>query len=220
MSSLFAALDFFDDAEPHAAALNMAIDEALLQQIDRPVLRVYRWARPAVSLGYFEPWAPVRDAYPRRELVRRWTGGGVVPHGEDFTYSLIVPRSDPFSRCGTAESYRAIHEIVAQVLREQGHAVFVTAASASQTSAACFENPVQSDILCASRKVAGAAQRRSRLGLLHQGSLQGLHFSLQFAADLAARFSRASHARAFDIRDAAETIAAAKYATAAWTERV
>jgi lipoate-protein ligase A len=46
-------LDFFDDAEPHSAALNMAVDEALLGVIPGPVLRVYRWERAAVSFWSF-----------------------------------------------------------------------------------------------------------------------------------------------------------------------
>ena len=35
------------DPEPHGAALNMAIDEALLRTATEPLLRIYRWARPA-----------------------------------------------------------------------------------------------------------------------------------------------------------------------------
>ena len=66
--------------------------------IERPLLRVYRWERPAVSFGYFERWEPVREKYPEREAVRRWTGGGVVLHGEDFTYSMLIPRASPASR--------------------------------------------------------------------------------------------------------------------------
>src|ERR1700689_396612 len=77
-------LSFFDDAEPHSAALNMAIDEALLAIISRPVLRIYRWSRAAVSFGCFERWLPVQAAHPAREPVRRWTGGGIVLHGDDL----------------------------------------------------------------------------------------------------------------------------------------
>lgn len=220
MSPLFTALDFFAEAEPHAAPLNMAIDEALLRQIERPLLRVYRWATAAVSFGYFDQWKPVRVAYPQRELVRRWTGGGVVPHGEDFTYSLIVPMADPFARSDTAESYRAIHELIAEVLRDLGSAVSVTPASEEKISPACFENPVRSDIVWNQRKIAGAAQRRSRLGLLHQGSIQGIRLPPELAARLAERFSREIRACSFDVREAAQTIAAEKYATAAWTERI
>ena len=36
------------------AALNMAIDEALIENIgDTPILRIYGWWPAAVSIGYF-----------------------------------------------------------------------------------------------------------------------------------------------------------------------
>ena len=75
---IFPSLELFLDREPHSAAVNMAIDEALLTAAGTPVLRVYHWAKKAVSFGYFERFQPVRAAYPDREIVRRWTGGGVV----------------------------------------------------------------------------------------------------------------------------------------------
>src|SRR5215210_7415480 len=96
----------------------MAMDEALLSRINAPVLRVYRWVQPAVSFGYFEKWEPVRTAYPQRDLVRRWTGGGVGPHGvgEDWTYSVLVPATCRFADVDLAESYRIIHEAVVLTL--------------------------------------------------------------------------------------------------------
>ena len=156
------------DPDPHDAAMNMAIDETLLRAAASPTLRIYRWARPAVSFGYFGKWADAARAWPDREIVRRWTGGGIVPHGEDFTYSIIVPRAHPFFAVGPRESYRAIHECVARAI---GNAS-LAADAAPQISAACFENPVMHDVVVADRKVAGAAQRRSKSGLLHQGSIQ------------------------------------------------
>ena len=37
------------------AALNMAIDEALIENIgDTPILRIYGWRPVAVSIGYFQ----------------------------------------------------------------------------------------------------------------------------------------------------------------------
>ncbi len=80
------------DLEPRAAALNMALDEALLQTVTQPVLRFYRWRRPALSFGYFGRFADVAAEASARELVRRWTGGGIVLHGADLTYSIILPR--------------------------------------------------------------------------------------------------------------------------------
>src|ERR1700722_14928864 len=107
---LFEAIIEIIDPAPHAAPLNMAIDEALLHAASEPILRVYRWIRPAVSFGYFGRFDDVAEAWPGREMVRRWTGGGVVAHGEDITYTLIVPRGLPFFQNSARESYRLIHE--------------------------------------------------------------------------------------------------------------
>ena len=78
--------------------MNMAIDEALLEHCDLARLCASTaGARPSLSFGYFGKFA---DSCPRnedRELVRRWTGGGSVPHGQDLTYSLVTPASDPAS---------------------------------------------------------------------------------------------------------------------------
>src|SRR3954462_12222332 len=92
---MLGALHVYDDLEPRPAALNMAIDEALLNCAPLPALRYYRWQRPAVSFGYFGSYAEVKNQSGDREIVRRWTGGGTVPHGDDLTYSIILPATDP-----------------------------------------------------------------------------------------------------------------------------
>ena len=201
------------DPVPHDAALNMAIDEALLHAAFAPTLRIYRWARPAVSFGYFGKWADAAQAWPDREIVRRWTGGGIVPHGDDITYSLIVPRAHPFFGVSPRESYGAIHERVAAALGDATLAAVV----APQTSAACFENPVLHDVLVENRKVAGAAQRRTKCGLLHQGSIQIAGDPERIANAFAAR--RFSAPLSADILDAARRISREKYASEIWTRR-
>ena len=206
------------DPEPHDAALNMAIDETLLRTARAPILRIYRWARPAVSFGYFGKWTDAARAWPDREIVRRWTGGGIVPHGDDVTFSLIVPRTDRFFAIGPRESYCAIHECVAGVLKN----AMLAGIAAPQTSAACFENPVQHDVLIENRKVAGGAQRRTKCGLLHQGSIQNAGGARGIAAGLAERFSsrRRVISLAPEIQAEAVQLAHSKYATEAWTQRI
>ena len=139
------------DPLPHSAALNMAIDEVLTGSITRPTLRVYEWSEPAVSFGYFGRIQEVREHWPGRPLVRRWTGGGEVPHGEDFTYTLVVPQSDPFCQQHLRDSYRLIHEVL-QSLIPGSHLAETCGAAA----AACFAGPVHADLLCDGRKIAGA----------------------------------------------------------------
>ena len=206
------------DPEPHDAALNMAIDETLLRVASRPTLRIYRWARPAVSFGYFGKWSDAVAAGPGREIVRRWTGGGIVPHGEDLTFSLIVPRAHPVAALPPRESYRVIHECVARAL---GNASLAAVASL-QSSAACFENPVQNDVLIADRKVAGGAQRRTKCGLLHQGSIQNITSIALLAPALRREFSsrRSALPLALEIQIAAALLSQERYATDEWTRRV
>jgi len=203
------------------AAVNMAVDEVLLLHAERAILRVYGWARPAVTYGYFERWEPVAAGFPGREWVRRWTGGGVVPHGEDWTYSLIVPRDDPFSRVGAAESYRLIHERLGEAMRAEGVQAGVTPQAAPKVSQACFENPAQYDVLAEGHKIAGAAQRRSRFGMLHQGSVQGVAVAPGFAEQLARTLARTVTRRELCPEELgeAQTLAERKYATEAWNRK-
>ena len=84
-----------DDFVRRTAALNMAIDELLLQSAQVPILRFYRWTEPSVSFGYFGRFEEAQAFAQERALVRRWTGGGIVPHGgDDLTYSLVIGSAD------------------------------------------------------------------------------------------------------------------------------
>jgi lipoate-protein ligase A len=218
VSPWLSGISLFDDVAPHTAALNMAIDEALPGVITGPVLRLYRWVRPAVSFGYFERWEPIRAAYPDRDAVRRWTGGGVVLHGEDFTYSLLVP-SGSVEEQGPADSYGIIHGALCQALRDAGIAAEVTTTSREKMSQACFENPVPHDVMVGGRKIAGAAQRRTRVGLIHQGSVQGVRLPVNFGEGFAARLGFTVRRQTFDVTSEAERLASEKYGSRAWIER-
>jgi lipoate-protein ligase A len=204
------------DPEPHEAALNMAIDEALLRRADTPLLRVYRWKRAALSFGYFGKYSAVAARWPDRQLVRRWTGGGEVPHGADCTYTLIVPRMHAFCRLSAVESYRVIHEHIAALL-----GATVAAVAEPKSSAACFENAVRFDVVDGARKVAGAAQRRTAHGLLHQGSIDAGAFDGTFVTCLAASFAPQVSKRPLspEEKTSAHDIARDKYGTDAWLRR-
>ena len=228
---LFDLLQVVDELTPHGGAFNMAADEALLDILaDNPLLRIYRWERPAVSFGYFDRAAPILLAYPGRDLVRRWTGGGMVEHGQDFTYALLVPRHHPLTARRADESYRLLHAVVAQAIAAAGFdepALAPEPAScAGQVPRACFVHPVRHDLLLAGRKVAGAAQRRTRRGWLQQGSVQ---LGPGGAAELHERLRETLPAAlATDVRRrellpveraAAVRLAGTKYGTDAWLRR-
>jgi lipoyl(octanoyl) transferase len=151
----------------------MAVDDWLLDHCEVPLLRVYRWADGWGSLGYFGRLAEARAAVPGVEWVRRRTGGGVVDHRADWTYSLVVPASEPLAGARGDASYRFIHAALAGALAGEGICAELSAGEGATGEGVCFANPVRHDLLegATGRKLAGAGQRRTRHGLLHQGSV-------------------------------------------------
>lgn len=205
----------------------MAVDELLMEWVaeaGRPVLRVYGWSEPSVSFGYFLSLADARDAFPGSSnidltYVRRWTGGGIVDHRSDVTYTLAIPRGCDLALERGVESYRMIHQALANVLRKAGEQVRLAVVDEGDGGLACFTNPVVCDLTNEEGgKIAGAGQRRSRYGLLHQGSLlTGLEPSelgVMFAAELGREVDGCLPDACFIER--AEALARERYDTEKW----
>ena len=217
--SIFATLDVYYDESSRSAASNMAIDEALLELATQPTIRFYQWDHPALSFGYFGRFAEVENEV--RDLVRRWTGGGIVFHGEDLTYSLVIPSSHPAFAESSTSIYEKVHKALRARLAASGLQAELVSIAAPKISESCFANPVRADVLSNGRKVAGAAQRRARSGLLQQGSIQNVDFGNGFA-DLFAK-QLCGEYRPIHLDDRllarAQQIAEQKYATKAWLQR-
>jgi lipoate-protein ligase A len=159
----------------HAADYNMALDEALLQsapKLGRPVLRFYGWTEPAATFGYSQSYAEIEKLTMLRPLVRRPTGGGLVPHDSDWTYSLIFPAGHFWHRLKAVESYRRAHEWIRDAFAKMNVPTTLAPTSQKQIPGQCFIGAEKNDVLWHGRKIAGAAQRRTRHGLLIQGSVQ------------------------------------------------
>ena len=218
---MFAELHVLDDPEPRSAALNMAIDEALLADSDTLSLRYYRWLRPSVSFGYFGSYAHAAGERGESDIVRRWTGGGLVHHGEDLTYSLVIPFGHPFLMRGSIEIYSSIHEAIRRTFNAEGIDVILADRAAPSSSANCFSSPVRADVMFEGRKIAGAAHRKTRAGLLHQGSIQdGRLFAVfreRFAKILCPTPTMKSVP--LSLLERATAIAAKKYGTEEWLRR-
>jgi lipoyl(octanoyl) transferase len=162
-------------SEPGAAAWNMALDEALLesaQEIGRPVLRFYSWKEPAATFGYSQRFQEIAAWTKLRPLIRRITGGGLVPHDADWTYTLIFPPSHPWYALRADESYRRLHEWVAAAFAAMEVAAQLSPCCEKPAPGQCFVGAEKFDVLAGGRKIAGAAQKRNKLGLLIQGSAQ------------------------------------------------
>ncbi len=200
----------------------MALDEVLLQSTHVAILRFYRWREPTVSLGYFGKLAEARAFAAGRAMVRRWTGGGIVPHGNDLTYSLILPVTAPARALSSRALYQQIHTTIAQCLARSGLRTTLASGNAPRCSDACFANPVRADVMLNGHKIAGAAQRRTRAGLLHQGSIQLTDGEAMLRQDLAAALAdEVEIAKDAPTRllEEAKHLAEQKYASETWLGR-
>ena len=176
------------------AAENMAVDFLLLQRYAETAIRFrhYGWRTPAFTFGFGQKSAWVREHLPpgeRFDLCRRPTGGGIVDHREDWTYTLVIPREHDWWEARATESYRIVHECLAQALRELGQAASVKTQQAVANAPApvgrdlaqfampgpgiCFQRAELYDVINehTGDKNAGAAQKRNKHGLLFQGSI-------------------------------------------------
>ena len=215
----------------HDPYFNMAMDEVLLSnsalQENRVLVRIYRWDRPSVSFGSAQICP--QELADKYTLVRRPTGGGVVYHDVDLTYTVVVPPEHRIMQLDRMESYKVFHEALLLKMTEDGvEAVLENVGSehVDRATMQCFVSPSRFDLVAPSgSKYAGAAQRRTRMGILHQGSIkleaaQGsweklrdelleslkLKFDIEFTEWVPEK----------SVTDEAEKLAREKYSTAAW----
>ena len=175
------------DSGPSSAAVNMAVDEGLLDEAAKgpapAVLRLYTWDPPAVSIGRFqdEERSCFRSECERRgiDIVRRITGGRAVPHPRELTYSIIARTDEPLFPNDVLGTYKVIAEgllaglrrlaVPAEMVSRSGRLAGRVRASAKEP--ACFSSPSWFELLVRGRKIAGSAQRRVPGAFLQHGSL-------------------------------------------------
>jgi len=160
---------------PYRGPLNMAWDEICLSQsnqLNTPIFRSYRWQSPATTFGYFQPYHSVRERADTQLLIRRPTGGGIVSHRSDWTYSLSLPPGSDWYRLRARESYCRLHQWIREALHSLGIATDLNQEADRPEPGSCFVGAEENDLVVDGQKCAGAAQKRSRTGLLIQGSLQ------------------------------------------------
>lgn len=179
-----------------SAQQNMAWDELLLKEahrFDTPVIHHYQWQTPAFTHGYFVQPNEVLDmeAISKRgiDFARRCTGGGVIFHGADFAFSILVPARHVAYSNDTLENYRYINTIIAGAIDAflGRHATSLLPQDYQEEEACrrfCLARPTRYDILLDGKKVGGAAQRRTKDAFLHQGSVSLAPFPYEDIAPL------------------------------------
>lgn len=155
---------------------NMACDESLAQfagESGVPVLRLYQWAEPTLSLGYFQRYS-ARDKHAASahcSVVRRSSGGGALIHDLEWTYSLAVPRS----ASPTGESLVEIaHATLAQCFQDLKIPVAPwgkPGVAEREQEFLCFLRRTPHDLILDGHKVVGSAQRKRRLVVMQHGGI-------------------------------------------------
>ncbi len=218
------------------AAENMAVDFLLLQRLPAEAMacvRHYQWRRPAFTFGYSQKFADAaRAASPGAELCRRPSGGGVVDHAGDWTYAFVIGRRHELWKVPAPQSYRALHQALCDTLAAQGVAAGLQKAedALDPPAGVCFARAEPDDVILLPSKVklAGAALKRNKHGLLFQGSidrrpLAGLdwdRFAVDFPRALAAAFSLKAEETGFPDWDPEEESALIdQFASEEWNRR-
>jgi len=221
------------------AAANMARDLLLLESHPRaevPRLRLYGWSEPAHTFGISQRWEEWRPQVPSPSvLVRRPTGGGVVSHLDDWTFALALPATHPVCALEAILSYAVVLGSLAEALRLQGLDIaqvpMPEGPRGYRSPTMCGRRPEPHDLVAGAdgRKVAGAAQKRTRDGLLLQGyvdrgSLPRCDWS-RLGRDFPAALAGALGGRVNPVDDPlpgspALAEATARFASAEWNRRL
>jgi lipoate-protein ligase A len=168
---------------PGPGAWNMAVDEALVESVDAgrsvPVLRLYRWRPPCLSLGFAQPFEAADAEFCAAngvDVVRRPTGGRAVLHHLELTYSVLAPLGrGPFTHDLQA-AYKAICRALVVGLRELGVPAELSGEPEGEhirptEVIPCFIGPAAGEIVSGGRKLVGSAMRRTGGSILQHGSI-------------------------------------------------
>lgn len=173
------------DTGPADGPTNMAVDEALLSCFDPngslPVLRLYGWTPAALSLGRFQNAEQVLDLdrcdAAGVPVVRRITGGGVIYHTAELTYSLVCAPHHLPPAASIKESFRILTSFLLSLYRKLGldasYAVdrLPPGTLFGERTPFCFAGKESYDILIGGRKIGGNAQRRLKNAIFQHGSI-------------------------------------------------
>ncbi len=169
---------------PRSGPENMAVDEYLVswhRRTGRPVLRLYAWDPPAISLGRYQKTECVdREACVADgvDIVRRITGGGAIYHDRELTYSLVCTADDLARKPATIpEYYEIINRFLIVFYQWLGFRAVYAKDSADGGGGAghhadfCFSSSEKYDIMINGKKIGGNAQRRIGRTVLQHGSI-------------------------------------------------
>lgn len=169
-----------------SAVSHMETDAQLLNSLEHqnlPILHFYEWERPSATYGYFiKPEKYLNFEGVKKhglELAKRPTGGGIVFHLSDLAFSVLLPKSHPGFSLNTMNNYAFINKIVSEaIIKFMGKSGPIIGLlpqepqeSVLEASSFCMAKPTKYDVILNGLKVGGGAERLTKFGLLHQGTI-------------------------------------------------
>lgn len=177
---------------------NMRFDIDLLEKAETfasPVLHLYEWKGDSATYGYFmDPakWLNMNQVKLKSlSLAKRPTGGGIIFHLWDMAFSVLVPAHCPEFSLNTLDNYVFVNSAVLAAVKEFLNGLpplSLTSEDHSSLDSACgyfcMAKPTKYDVMWEGRKIAGAAQRKTKKGFLHQGSIALVMPPLEYLEDI------------------------------------
>jgi len=226
------------ETPPFDACQQMAADETLCDTLPAPhILRFYNWKCAGVTFGYSQRYKAVMSALSAGEnrapaAVRRPTGGGIVVHETDLTFSFIFPAPEVYFE--PVKTYNRLHSAISAQYSQLGLNFDLLGEATADYAVNdpvmnCFSKPVSMDMLYNGKKVLGGALRKFGSRMLYQASFQAE--DARSRADFHRNVILKALGREYGIRwhstgadqatiERISSLARLKYATPAWNERI
>ena len=158
-----------------SARLNMATDEALINSFhnnDIPILRIYSWEK-SFTIGASQKFNEFISTHDySHNFAKRITGGGLLYHGFDISYSLLIPKSY-MSSLNVKQSYEYICNFLLEFYKNLG----LSASYAKDLNFELSKNKFCQigfeayDIIINNIKIGGNAQKRTKNIIFQHGSI-------------------------------------------------
>ncbi len=174
------------DDKAHGASFNMALDEAVSEavrkKISPPTLRLYQWAKPSITIGYFQKFSDINLKYCKKKsypVARRLTGGMAILHDSELTYSFSACNDIKPFKNNLINNYLSVSKALVSALRLINIDAQITLSKSKRESRNdsiprdpfCFKISSYGEITVDGTKIIGSAQKRYSNGFLQQGSI-------------------------------------------------
>jgi lipoate-protein ligase A len=156
-------------------AIDEAISEAVRKKLSPPTLRLYQWAKPSITIGYFQKASDINLEYCKKKsypIIRRLTGGMAILHDSELTYSFSSRNdTEPF-RNSLIENYLSVSSALASALTLINIDAQITLIkNRRERNPFCFKISSYGEVTVNGKKIIGSAQKRYKNGFLQQGSI-------------------------------------------------